>query len=106
MSWPEPVTLAGSHVRLEALSAAHHDDLAPAVQDGELWRLWYTSVPDPAGMSAEIDRRLALRAKLDGVLRSHGVHADGSLRDTYAYSIIAAEWPAVRTHLEHLLARP
>ena len=38
-------------------------------------------------------------AKLDGVLRSHMVARDGSLRDTCVYSITAAEWPAVRTHL-------
>jgi RimJ/RimL family protein N-acetyltransferase len=46
-----------------------------------------------------------LGAKLDGVLRSHAVHSNGSLRDTYVYSIIAAEWPAVRANLEHQLLR-
>ncbi|WP_220498078.1 GNAT family N-acetyltransferase [Stieleria mannarensis] len=40
-----------------------------------------------------------LGAKLDGVLRSHQVLADGTLRDTCVYSIIAAEWPTVKTHL-------
>ena len=38
-------------------------------------------------------------AKLDGVLRNHMRMADGSLRDTCAYSIIASEWPAVRANL-------
>jgi N-acetyltransferase len=194
-SWLQPVTLQGSRVRLEPLSAAHHDDLANAVRDGELWRLWYTSVPEPSGMAAEIARRLALQqsgsmlpfavidqgsgeavgmttfvnvdaanrrveigytwyranvqrtalnteckllllthafdtlaciavefrtssfnvpsrraierlgAKLDGVLRSHAVLPNGALRDTCVYSIIAAEWPAVRTHLQHQLGR-
>lgn len=47
-----------------------------------------------------------LGAKRDGVLRSHVRHADGTLRDTVVYSIVAAEWPAVRTHLAHLLAQP
>ena len=193
--WLEPVTLAGTHVRLEPLSAEHHDGLVAAARDGELWTLWYTSVPDPAGMSAEIARRLALLgsgtmlpftvfdartgeiagmttymnvdavhrrleigstwyrksvqrtplnteckllllahafetlgciavefrtsafnrqsrraierlgAKLDGVLRSHMTHADGTLRDTYVYSIIAAEWPAVRANLGYRLDR-
>ena len=42
-------------------------------------------------------------AKLDGVLRNHARHTNGTLRDTYVYSIIAAEWPAVRAHLEHQL---
>ncbi|MGI4827072.1 MAG: GNAT family N-acetyltransferase [Janthinobacterium lividum] len=47
-----------------------------------------------------------LGAKLDGILRSHTVTADGSLRDTCVYSVIASEWPAVRTHLEWQLKRP
>lgn len=46
-----------------------------------------------------------LGAKLDGVLRSHQRHADGSLRDTCVYSIIACEWPAVRAHLHFQLSR-
>jgi RimJ/RimL family protein N-acetyltransferase len=58
----EPVTLAGPHARLEPLSAAHEAGLADAARDGELWRLWYTSVPAPEGMGAEIQRRLALQA--------------------------------------------
>jgi RimJ/RimL family protein N-acetyltransferase len=44
-----------------------------------------------------------LGAKQDGILRAHMVLADGSLRDTVVYSIIAAEWPAVRQHLRRLL---
>lgn len=50
-----------------------------------------------------------LGAKLDGVLRSHQINAhplaQGSLRDTCVYSIIAAEWPAVRANLDCELAR-
>ncbi|MBV9076424.1 MAG: GNAT family N-acetyltransferase [Methylobacteriaceae bacterium] len=46
-----------------------------------------------------------LGAKLDGILRSHQRAADGSLRDTVVYSIIASEWPAVRSHLGFQLAR-
>lgn len=41
-----------------------------------------------------------LGAKLDGVLRSHMVMANGTLRDTAVYSIIAPEWPAVKANLE------
>ena len=168
--------------------------MVEAVKDGELWRLWYTSVPTPDSMAAEIDRRLALQAKggmlpfavldsagkvagmttfmhidhvfkrveigstwyakrvqrtplntecklmlmthafealgciaveyrtgffnhqsrraierlgakLDGVLRSHQRYANGALRDTCVYSIIAAEWPAVKAHLTYQLER-
>ncbi|BBO03565.1 MULTISPECIES: GNAT family N-acetyltransferase [Bradyrhizobium] len=44
-----------------------------------------------------------LGAKQDGILRSHQVAPNGSLRDTVVYSITAAEWPTVRTHLEFQL---
>ncbi|MCX6498897.1 MAG: GNAT family protein [Arthrobacter sp.] len=57
----EPITLTGKYVVLEPLSPAHHDGLVEAVRDGELWRLWYTSVPKPEAVAAEIDRRLELQ---------------------------------------------
>ncbi|WP_151446018.1 GNAT family N-acetyltransferase [Lacisediminimonas profundi] len=47
-----------------------------------------------------------LGAKQDGVLRNHQRMADGSLRDTVVFSIIQSEWPTVRRHLQHKLARP
>lgn len=63
MSWPPPITLQGPHARLEPLSHDHAEGLREATRDGELWKLWYTAVPSPEGMSAEIDRRLGLQAK-------------------------------------------
>lgn len=45
-----------------------------------------------------------LGAKLDGILRSHGRHKDGSLRDSCVYSITAAEWPAIKRILQSHLA--
>jgi RimJ/RimL family protein N-acetyltransferase len=188
----QPVVLAGPHARLEPLDAGHAPALAEAVRDGELWTLWYTSVPSPERMAAEIERRLALQragsmlpftvfdadgrvvgmttymnidranrrveigstwyarsvqrsalntqckrlllghafdtlgciavefrthrlnvqsrraierlgAQLDGVLRAHQRMPDGTLRDTAVYSITAAEWPTIRTHLEFQL---
>ncbi len=187
MPWIEPVTLTGESVRLEPLAKKHYDDLVAAASDGELWNLWYTLVPEPGGMMAEIERRLALQdrgsmlpftviesatgraagmttymnidpenrrveigstwlrksaqrtavnteckflllshafdtldciavefrtssanvqsrraierlgAKLDGILRSHAWHKNGTLRDTVVYSITAAEWPPIRS---------
>jgi RimJ/RimL family protein N-acetyltransferase len=47
----------------------------------------------------------ALGAKKDGVLRHHGARRDGTVRDTVMYSILAAEWPAVKRHLELRLER-
>jgi RimJ/RimL family protein N-acetyltransferase len=194
-SWPPDVVLHGEHAVLTPLVAAHGPALAEAVRDGELWRLWYTNVATPEGMSADIKRRLGLKAegsclpftvieratsepvgmttylnidagnrrleigatwyrgrvqrtginteckrlllghafetldciavefrthffnsqsrraierlgaKLDGILRSHQRTADGSLRDTCVYSIVASEWPAVRRNLDWRLER-
>jgi RimJ/RimL family protein N-acetyltransferase len=190
-----PVTLRGTHASVEPLSLAHAAELSDAVKDGELWRLWYTTIPSPEQMGAEIARRLALQqsgamlpftvrdaagravgmttymaidalnrrleigstwtaksvqrgplntecklmllrhafetldciavelrthffnqqsrraierlgAKLDGVLRSHTRATDGTLRDTCVYSIVAAEWPTVKSHLHWQLAKP
>lgn len=58
----QPVTLSGPHARLEPLDMSHAAALAEAARDGELWRLWYTSVPAPEQMRAEIERRLGLHA--------------------------------------------
>ncbi|MFI5309468.1 MAG: GNAT family N-acetyltransferase, partial [Polyangiales bacterium] len=63
MSWPAPITLQGTHATLEPLSHARHDELVEAVRDGQLWELWYTFVPSPERMRAEIDRRLELQSK-------------------------------------------
>lgn len=46
-----------------------------------------------------------LGAKQDGVLRSHRRHADGSVRDTVAFSIVGSEWPAVKQNLRERLER-
>ena len=46
-----------------------------------------------------------LGAKLDGILRNHFLTENGTLRDTCVYSILISEWPTVRTHLEHQLAK-
>jgi N-acetyltransferase len=63
MPWLEPVHLRSHLVDLAPLSPAHHDDLREAVRDGELWKLWYTTIPSPEGMRAEIQRRLDLQAQ-------------------------------------------
>jgi len=195
VAWPEPVTLTAPHATLRPLAPEHLDALCDATRDGELWRLWYTAVPSPAGMAAEIERRLALQAagsmlpftvfdqagrvvgmttymnidarnrrleigstwtalgaqrgalntqckrlllahafetldciavefrthrlnaqsrraierlgaQLDGMLRAHQIAADGTVRDTAVYSITAAEWPAVKSHLDWQLTKP
>jgi RimJ/RimL family protein N-acetyltransferase len=184
-----PVTLEGNGIRLEPLSPAHEPGLAAAAEDGRLWELWYTSVPEPTAFSryvADADagrsaghmlpwavrelssgdvigstryhdivpaadrveigytwyaarwhrshvnttckllllshafetvgcRVVGLRtdnfnfrsqraiegigAKRDGVIRHHAPRRDGTIRDTYIYSILASEWPDVKRHL-------
>lgn len=46
-----------------------------------------------------------LGAQRDGILRAHMRHKDGSLRDTFCYSVLASEWPAIRTRLDARLAQ-
>jgi RimJ/RimL family protein N-acetyltransferase len=47
----------------------------------------------------------ALGAKKDGVIRHHWPRRDGTIRDTVMYSIVVAEWPDVRRHLETRLKK-
>lgn len=191
----EPTTLEAHGVRLEPLSPDHHDGLLAAAQDGNLWELWFTPVPEPtqirayfetaqagqlAGnmlpwavreqssgqiigstrfhdIAASVDRveigytwyakryqrthvntacKLlllqysfeivrckvvgwrtdnfnfnsqraieALGAKKDGVLRHHQLRRNGTVRDSVMYSMLAAEWPDARRHLELRLTR-
>ncbi|RXH54555.1 GNAT family N-acetyltransferase [Granulicella sibirica] len=182
-------------MELVPLAMEHLEGLRVAVRDGELWRLWYTSAPEPSAMQAEIERRLGLLAarsmlpftvidpvsgkiagmttymnvdaanrrvevgstwyarsvqrtalnteakrlllghafeglgciavefrthfmnqqsrraierlgaKLDGILRSHQVSPNGTVRDTCVYSVIASEWPTVKAHLGWLMRK-
>jgi N-acetyltransferase len=59
--WIDPITLAGEHVVLEPLAIEHEAALARAAADGELWKLWYTSVPAPGETRAYIEAALAMR---------------------------------------------
>ena len=186
--------LKGAYVALEPLMHSHVDALQSAVRDGELWQLWYASVPSPDEMARYVDTAIKastngdmafavrnlktqqivgttrlynvepahkrgligytwyaksaqgtvinteakylllqywfevqqanavefrthffneasrraierLGAKQDGILRSHQILKDGSVRDTVVYSIIASEWPAVRNNLQAKLAK-
>ena len=62
MNPPTPVTLEGWGVRLEPLTREHHDSLVAAASDGELWNLFYTSVPEPDQVHAYISGALAGQA--------------------------------------------
>ena len=62
-AWLSPVRLVGAHCSLEPLAPEQHDELVAAARDGELWKLWYTAIPSPEGMSAEIARRVDLQTR-------------------------------------------
>lgn len=60
----EPVTLKGRYATLEPLAREHAKDLRRAAADGELWQLWYTSVPSPEKTLPYIDAALRMRKDL------------------------------------------
>lgn len=55
---PKPATLEGHGVRLEPLKREHEQDLVEAAKDGELWQLFFTSVPEPKGTAKYIEDAL------------------------------------------------
>ncbi|ESE40391.1 GNAT family N-acetyltransferase [Shewanella decolorationis] len=55
--------LTGEHVVLEPLSLSHVAALSLAVMDGELWQLWFTSVPEPSAMKAYVLKALEEKAR-------------------------------------------
>lgn len=195
MKTPVTITLEAHGIRLEPLTPEHRDSLVAAASDGELWNLWFTTVPTAANADAYIAKALAgrdagtmlpwvvrdlasgaivgttryhdivtavdrveigytwyarsvqrthvntackllllghafdglgckvvglrtdnfnfasqraiaaLGAKKDGVIRHHQARADGTVRDTVMFSILAHEWPDVKRHLTARLAR-
>jgi RimJ/RimL family protein N-acetyltransferase len=195
MILPTPTVLERDGIRLEPMTNDHLDGLVSAAADGELWNLWFTSVPTAAATKGYIAdalrgqqeghmlpwvvRELAtgaivgttryhdivpavdrveigytwysmsrqrssvnttckllllahafdvlgckvvglrtdnfnfvsqkaiegLGAKKDGVIRHHQARRDGTVRDSVMYSILAAEWPDVKRHLELRLVR-
>ena len=70
----ETMPLAGSLATLEPLSLDHAEGLGRAAADGELWKIWYTTVPTPDEMATEIERRLSLQRE--------GVMAPWAIRNT------------------------
>ena len=88
-----PVTLTGDLVTLEPLGPEHHDPLVAAASDGRLWEHWYTAVPTPDGMAADIESRLAMQAA--GTMLPFVVRrlADGVVVGETTYCNVEAEVP-------------
>jgi N-acetyltransferase len=60
----EPVTLTGERASIEPLGREHEEGLSRAAADGELWRLWYTSIAPPEKMAEYIATALDMRERL------------------------------------------
>jgi RimJ/RimL family protein N-acetyltransferase len=90
-----PVTLTGDLVTLEPLGPEHHDPLVAAASDGRLWEHWYTAVPSPDGMTADIEARLAMQAA--GTMLPFVVRrlSDGVVVGETTYCNVEAEVPRV-----------
>jgi N-acetyltransferase len=82
---PKPVTLEKGGIRLEPLSPEHYDGLIKAASDGELWKLWFTSVPEPGATMNYI--RDALKGQADGHMLPWAVRdlADNTIVGTTRY---------------------
>ncbi|MFJ4209660.1 GNAT family N-acetyltransferase [Paenarthrobacter sp. NPDC089675] len=91
----EPITLTGKFVTLEPLAPEHHDGLVDAARDGDLWKLWYTSVPTPKGMAAEIERRLGLQEAGSMLPFATRLNSTGKLIGMTTYMNIDADTPRV-----------
>jgi N-acetyltransferase len=89
MAWLNPVTLHGPQAQLKPLSHDHISGLTEAVKDGELWKLWYTSIPRPEDMAKEIGRRLGLQA-LGTMLPWTVFDADGRIAGMTTYMNVDA----------------
>ena len=87
----QPVILEGHGIRLEPLTEHHHDALAAAAADGQLWELWFTSVPAPGATQAYIAD--ALKGQRDGHMLPWAVRdlaSDTVVGTTRYHDIVAA----------------
>jgi len=86
----QPAVLEGRGIRLEPLSENHRDALAAVAADGELWNLWFTSVPDPGSTGAYIAE--ALKGQGEGHMLPWAVRdlATGTIVGTTRYHDIVA----------------
>ena len=59
MTQPDAMVLERDGIRLEPLRPEHCEGLVEASSDGKLWKLWFTSVPEPSEAMRYIERALA-----------------------------------------------
>jgi RimJ/RimL family protein N-acetyltransferase len=80
-----PVTLSGACATLEPLAEAHLDGIRAAARDGELWRLWYTSVPAPERTDAWLATALDMRERLGAMPFAVRDNASGAIVGSTRY---------------------
>lgn len=101
---PSPVTLTGRLVELRPLAREHRDGLIEAVAEGDLHEnAWYTSVPAPDGVEAEIERRLGLLEKGE-MIPFTAVDAAGRILGMTTYYDLVPDVP--RLHIGYTWNRP
>lgn len=61
--WIKPISLTGDKIIVEPLTFEHANGMREAVKDGELWKLWFTSIPMPEKVEGYIGRALEMREK-------------------------------------------
>ncbi len=71
----------------------------------EVWRVRSVCLHTDVRNQRSRDAIQRVGGTFEGVLRSHRLAVDQRPRDSARFSITAAEWPAVRQHLEDLAAR-
>jgi len=90
MIHPQPIVLEGRGIRLEPMTKEHRDALAQVPTDGELWKLWFTTVPEPHQVDAYIEK--ALEGQREGHMLPWVVRdvASGKIVGTTRYHDIVA----------------
>ena len=81
----EPITLKGKHATLEPLAREHADAIAAAARDGNLWSLWYTSVPAPETVGTWLDTALDMRERLGALPFAVRDNASGAIVGSTRY---------------------
>ncbi len=90
MRFVEPVVLKGRHATLEPLAREHEAAVRSAAADGELWRLWYTSVPAPEKTVAWLDAALDMRERLGAMPFIVRANATGDIVGSTRYFNVEA----------------
>jgi N-acetyltransferase len=98
-SFIEPVTLRGAHATLEPLTRGHDAAIKAAAADGELWKLWYTSVPTPDKTAEWMDIALDMRERLGAMPFAVRSNASGDVVGSTRYFNVDA--PNRRLEIGH-----